>query len=429
MARYAVVADDLTGASDTGIQLALAGLRTTLTWSHTVMQDTEVLVTSTYSRGIPPAEAYHRVRAALQVVRGQGVTEIFKKIDSTLRGNIGAELDAALDEFIDHWALVCPAFPANGRTVVGGHLLVGGEVVCRTAVRNDPISAVLESYIPAVLTAQSQRPVARVDIRNVAAGVEATAEAMERELLRGTYVLVADAVSDADLETLVAAAAQLGRPVVWVGAAGLARPVAQRWAHAIGAVARSRGSVVVAVGSVHTAARAQLLALQEKTGVPAVVLDLEATLDDRLWPSWLKTTVNQLVRSSDPIDPVIVATPGEPTAVARAESLGVERGLDAGGTARLLASRLAELVGALLDQMYVSGMVLTGGDTATAVLGRIGADGIRLVEEVAPGIPVGKLVGGPYSGLPVVTKAGGFGDRDVLWAAVLHLRQGVGGAV
>ena len=119
--RFGVIADDITGAMDTGVGLAQAGLAATISFSSTTMPGSDSIVATTDSRAESPSEAYRRVKAV-----GERFQDyyIYKKIDSTLRGNIAAELQALLDVTRAPKAVVCPAFPSIKRTVVNGELLV-----------------------------------------------------------------------------------------------------------------------------------------------------------------------------------------------------------------------------------------------------------------------------------------------------------------
>ena len=141
---YAIIADDLTGAGDAGVQFAAAGLRTrTLRddWTPESLAGAEVVVVDTASRGLAAEQAYRRVAAAAARLQAAATQVVYKKIDSTLRGPLGAEIDAVLDACGLNLALVCPAYPANGRTLQDGVLLVGGIPVAETPAAADPHGA------------------------------------------------------------------------------------------------------------------------------------------------------------------------------------------------------------------------------------------------------------------------------------------------
>ncbi len=145
MVKLAVNAADLSGAGDSALQIAKRGLRTVVLLEPSAAADLagvgepEVVVFDTDSRQVPSAEAGRRVREAAWAVRRLGVPIVYKKIDSTLRGNLGAELATLLDVFPGAGAIVAPSFPAAGRTLVGGRLYVRGVELSASEFARDPI--------------------------------------------------------------------------------------------------------------------------------------------------------------------------------------------------------------------------------------------------------------------------------------------------
>lgn len=419
----AIVADDLTGAGDTGVQFAGANLQTRLLFGEPDTSDgTDVLVFNTDSRAVAAQEAYQRVYAAVTSAHHLGVRNIYKKIDSTLRGNLGAEIDAVLDVMSDAYALLCPAFPANGRIVAGGHLLVQGQPVSRTATARDPVNPVRESYIPALLHNQTGRAVGHLDLSYVVEGVEPTGERLQALLAEGDTIIVADAVSEGDLACLVEAVQRQRRPCVLTGSAGLANPTAIWWARQLQPEQVEQAHVLVVVGSVNAAAREQTYVLVNEHGWPAVQLDIDAAFaDEDTWNRWLHQQRPRLAEAAATATGIVLATPAEAGDVEQVHRLRRERGMNIEEAARRLVARLASLTQLAIERLPIAGLVLTGGDTATAVLRAVAATGFNLIDEVAPGVPVGRLVGGQIGNALIVTKAGGFGGRETLWQAGQYL--------
>ena len=150
MPRLAVIADDLTGANATGILFGKRGFRAISSLGGAqcgLPGDPDVIVVTTESRAIPPTEAYRRVYQAAKDLLGLGVQHFDKRIDSTLRGNMGAEIDALLqalrEQGTDAMAVVVAAFPGSGRSTVGGYHLVGGV----------PLEPLLQMTLPAPFVA------------------------------------------------------------------------------------------------------------------------------------------------------------------------------------------------------------------------------------------------------------------------------------
>lgn len=424
---YAVIADDLTGAGDTGVQFARAGLRTRALmgdWSAASVEGADVAVINTESRALAPEAAYEAVSRAASRLRDVSARPVYKKIDSTMRGPVGAEIDAVLDVFEQRMAIVCPAFPENGRVVVGGYLLVGGQPVARTAIGRDPVAPVRESFLPALLASQSRRPVHHVGLDLLEQGAQKLGEHLTKLHQDGDCVAVIDAVSDAELETIVEATEPMREHVLLVGSAGLAQPLGRELAsqgEGRGEPASRRG-VMVVVGSVNPVSREQMARLGEATGVEFVSLDGTAAVqDESARRESVDRALEQVRQAASAGRTVVLTTPGEPTDVDAAQRAGAAQGMEPRQVARRVAEALATVAVTALDDTALAGIVVTGGDTAQALLDLLEADGIDLVAEVLPGIPFGKLHGGKRPGLQVVTKAGGFGGPDALVQATTYL--------
>ena len=390
--RVAIIADDLTGAADTGVQLARAGYRTAVAFRGAPIppsEDLDAVALDTDSRAMPPGFAAKRVISASRAVRDAPI--LYKKLDSPLRRPVAAELGAALGASGRERAVVAPAFPAAGRTTADGVQLVRGVPVHETEARDDPRTPVREGHLPTLLAA------AFPSVVSLGTGDLADPATVRRALDEAVCV-VADAASDEDLEALVRAVRDPDR-VLWAGSAGLAVALGAVYPGPSAATAHPRsapaGRVLVVIGSLSAVARKQLSALEEH-GCAAV--------------------------------PVVAGTPGEALGAARAALVGgacvaLHSAEDrAASDAGAVVGGLAEAVTALSEEGLFDALVLTGGETAVGVARRLGAVGIRLAGEVEPGIPVGTLIGPrPYG---VVTKAGAFGEAGTLVGAVETLLTG-----
>lgn len=396
----AIVADDLTGSGDTAVQFVRAGWVTHLSIGGANealrgagQSDAEVLAVTTHSRPMPGDEAGAVVAGEIRLLRQAGVRRLYKKVDSTLRGAFRAEIEATQKAWGENAiVVVCPAFPATGRTVRNGTVFVDGVPVTETSAATDPVTPVTEGHIPTLL-----------GCAYVAQQASESAQALGERIAAAGHVVVVDAETTEDIEKLARAITSLGDRVVPVGAGGLAIPLARLWA-----VEQAVGPVVVVVTSQHSAARGQASALTAAgahTWTPA----LEVLSDDASWAAWAEEVVVQVGRLDMTAAPtVLLLAPS-----GRAEGLDSEK----------VASRLGELAGELVRRYEVAGIVATGGDGASHTLQALSANGIALVDEVTGGVPLGRLTGGQAAGLPVVTKAGGFGAENVLLRAAQAIRE------
>lgn len=392
--EIAVIADDLTGAADTGVQLVRAGYRAAVVFrGESLPKNLDAVALDTDSRTKPTGLATKRVVEVGKAVRHARI--VYKKLDSTLRGSVAAELSAAIGATQRNRVVVAPAFPAAGRTTMNGVQLVHGVPVHETEMRNDPRTPVKEAHVPTLLR-EVFASVATLGVEDLAYGEHV------RRALKDNECVVVDAERDADLETLVRAVPDPSS-VLWAGSAGLALalgsiyPGSRRGSLSAPEVPARR--VLVVIGSLSGVAREQLARISEEYG--------EVAIPARGGGSGAVTDAGDAARRA-------LAESG--CAVLHSpEKRGKSRG--AGSFVRALANVVEVLAG---DGAF-DALVLTGGSTAMGVARRLGASGIKLVGEVEAGVPVGALIGPrPYR---VVTKAGGFGGPDTLLHAVRTLTQ------
>lgn len=414
-----VVADDLTGAMDTGNEFAGRGYATTVALDGEVRDpDATVAVVDTDSRYSSASAAARAVAAA---VESHPADVVYKKVDSTLRGNLVAEIDAAVSAAGADLAVVAPAFPANGRTTEDGVHRVNGTPVTETAAGQDPEKGVRTARLPALLES-SAYPVVHLPLDRVADGSAAVATALADAVNRhGTAVVACDATRDDHLAAVAAGAVESGRDVVYVGSAGLARhvdvPGGKRDAsREIGRRPHAPSRVLGVAGSTNPTTVEQVEAVAREVRVD---LDLRrSVLDSTGAADEAAERCLGLLREEGTA--LLTTVCADPDAALQA---GRERGVPE----REVRSRISRTLGRTVRRVHrnvgVTGLFLTGGAVAHDVLGALGTDGIELTgESVGAGVPLGRLGGGEADGVPVVTKAGAFGDPGTIPNCLASLR-------
>jgi uncharacterized protein YgbK (DUF1537 family) len=416
----ALIADDLTGASDAAVQFARRGLATRVLFDLTApcqAEGVEALAVDTDSRALPGDEAGARVRRIAGHVAAARPRHVFKKIDSTLRGNLGDELDAVLDVFGFRLAVVAPAFPALGRTTHAGVHYLRGSPVHLTEIGHDPHAPVHESNLLRRLAEGSRRTPGLVPLELVERGSAAIRDRADALLRQDVSLLVCDAQRDADLCAIAAAFAGR-RDLVWVGSAGLAEVLPP----ALGLpcrVPRSAGSetadgpVLIVAGSLSEVTRRQVAALEASGCAVTVELDPGAIVGPAA------AHEPELARARSALGVALRAGDALLT-------VGSDRALVPDAEAGAVAARIADVLGAVAAESTrayaVAGLVLTGGETARSVCRQLGVTGVELLAEVEPGVPLGRLVGAEVPSLPTVTKAGAFGSDQTLVRALHYLK-------
>ncbi|MFI8293925.1 four-carbon acid sugar kinase family protein [Streptomyces sp. NPDC085614] len=415
MNSIVVLADDLTSAGDGAAPFRRAGHRARVLLPGQVDDDVipphdgeGVVAVDLGSRLLAPAVAETLTERAASAHAGADL--LIKTVDSTLRGHIAAEIRAAREGSGRRAVVIAPAFPAEGRTTVAGVQHVRGVPVHESEFARDPVHPVVTSDLTRLLP----------EAEAVDAG-DGKALDLLPELLAGGGVFVCSAVTDADLDRLVAAVPRPG-DVLWVGSPGLAAALARHHPRIPGAAALPRLPAaqrpLVVVGSAHPATRRQLERLRTRSDVTAVETGsgaggdaapgVGAVADPRSSGTGSEpgseamrdaggpaVAVGSLRGAAAPV--LVVHTPDGRCDPAEADSL----------TGRLAVAAARSAVEGLAD-----GLLVTGGETAAAVLEALGAAGIELFDEPEPGIARGALLG-PLR-IPVLIKAGGFGDDTTL---------------
>lgn len=380
-----MIADDLTGATDTAAAFAVHGFATVVVLNRRARlpHAAEVIVLTTDSRHDSPRVARRKVRRACAWLRARGVRVLYKKMDSTLHGNIVAEVEAIRDAAGFACALVCPANPAQGRIVRRGVLFVRGKKAAE---------------LPAHFAAQGLRDATAVR-SPVRAGEVSAAICSESRFV------IADAVSRRDLARLARAALNAPASVLLAGSAGLAGTLAELLAR------KKAPSPPQSRRHLRGSTEAERVARRTIPAGPVLVLSGSRNpVTERQLEVLLRADRARLLALEDGGRPVI---PTQPTGT---ESLIVRLPIHQRSETEIQC-RLTGL-NPLLRERRVSGLLLTGGDTALLVARWLRISSITIRGEIVPGLAWGHIVGGLADGLAVCTKPGGFGDERSIARAV-----------
>ena len=417
--KMIVIADDFTGSNDTGVQLAKKGARTEvmLTPEQKPSRRADVLVINTESRAMPAAKAGKAVAQALAPwCDGEARPLIYKKIDSTFRGNVGAEVTAAMRAANRTLAVIAAAIPAAGRTTRNGLCLVNGTPLLETEFASDPKTPIISSRIAALIALQSDIPVHEVSLADVRRGrLSALLTAFSAE---GECMVVVDAVEERDLLLIAQALGEQKEMPLLVGAAGLANvlPVSTFMQE------KQALPVLVVAGSMSEATRRQV----EKAlcQARASVVDIDASrLASAQAEQEMAAAVEQACALLSRQQHTILRTSRSADDRQMIDSLCAQAGVSRQQLGERLSERLGMITLRIIEQARIGGLFLTGGDIATAVAAALGAEGYRIQREVAPCVPCGTFVNSEIDDLPVITKAGGFGSDSTLCDALYFIEE------
>ena len=441
MPLIGAVADDLTGATTTGVLLARSKARTAVFFNEEAAEKTEgideldAILISSNSRPLPANEAYDKVKSATIALKRMGVEYFSKRIDTTLRGGVGVEIDAMLDQMKEGTvAVVVPAMPQSRRILVGGYSVIDGVALINTPVAQDVRTPVKENYIPRLLEGQTRRKVGLVTLDKVLAGEEVIEEALAEQKKAGCEVIVVDGITLEDVENIAKACISLRWNVVAVDPGPFTsklafyRELISAEEPNIPPQADEAGkTVMIAAGSATPVTKKQMEILcQDPRHVRVSVEPLPLIEGGDVALDEVFKAVNkaaELLESDNQPRAILFETAlhGE---LLNLDEEDNKRHYAGGMSANRINAGLGMIISQLLEKVgkeKVAGLYTTGGDTMVNVCYQLGVECIEVMDYVIPQTDVGRLVGSKYSGLPVVGKGGLTGNDNTACDIVSRL--------
>lgn len=441
MPLIGAVADDLTGATTTGVLLARSKARTAVFFNEEAAEKTEgideldAILISSNSRPLPANETYDKVKSATIALKRMGVEYFSKRIDTTLRGGVGVEIDAMLDQMKEGTvAVVVPAMPQSRRILVGGYSVIDGVALINTPVAQDVRTPVKENYIPRLLEGQTRRKVGLVTLDKVLAGEEVIEEALAEQKKAGCEVIVVDGITLEDVENIAKACISLRWDVVAVDPGPFTsklafyRELISAEEPNIPPQADEAGkTVLIAAGSATPVTKKQMEILcQDPRHVRVSVEPLPLIEGGDVALDEVFKAVNkaaELLESDNQPRAILFETAlhGE---LLNLDEEDNKRHYAGGMSANRINAGLGMIISQLLEKVgkeKVAGLYTTGGDTMVNVCYQLGVECIEVMDYVIPQTDVGRLVGSKYSGLPVVGKGGLTGNDNTACDIVSRL--------
>jgi uncharacterized protein YgbK (DUF1537 family) len=435
-----IVADDLTGATTVGVLLARSGLKTAAFFDSGSFSrnqtDYPAMVISSDSRPLPKAEAQQRVGEAVQLLKSHGAHYFTKRIDTTLRGGIGFEIDAMLALLPEETlAIVVPAMPQSRRILVGGYSVIDSVALSCTDVAKDVRTPVKESWVPGLLAEQSHHSVGHIALNHVMKGKAQVQQALREQQLKGARVIVVDAISLDDVDTIADAVVSLNWNVLAVDPG----PFTERLAAHRALMGEPRhtkqqnlpreaqkGSIVIVAGSATPVTKKQLhYLIEHDERVCHIPVDAELLLDRK---NAAEIEISRVVQHAKQCisrmqDTLFVF---ESALTGRVLDLQEEErrfDLPHGQAAENINKGLGRIVQEILSYApnEIKGLYMTGGDTMVNVLKELGATGIEMIDYVIAQTDMVKVVGGEHAGLICVGKGGLTGPEDIISTIIEHI--------
>ena len=419
------VADDLTGANTTGVLLARSKARTAVFFNEKAalkakgVAELDAILISSNSRPMPPAAAKAYVTDATLALKNMGVKYFSKRIDTTLRGGIGHEIDAMLDVIgEDAVAVVVPAMPQSRRIVVGGYSVIDNVALIRTPVAQDVRTPVRENYVPKLLDAQTTRKVGLVTLGDVLDGVPAIKTALKAQRENGAEVIVVDAITIEDVEAIARAVVELGWNVLAVDPG----PFTSKLAYVRGLIQEESANipkeapvegktVLIAAGSATPVTKKQMEVLcTDERNVRVSVNPLPLIDGDEEAMDEVNRAIDKaclLIQSGEPPRAILFETALHGTLLNLDEE-DAKRAYTGGTCADLINIGLGLIISGILRRVgrdKIAGLYTTGGDTMVNVCSVLGVECLEVMDYVIPQTDIGRLIGA-YDGLPIIGKGG-----------------------
>lgn len=414
--RFAMIADDLTGSNDCGMQLRKRGLPNVIVLYKDYSIDAlkyETIVINSETRNIPKEIAHEKMTSIGECVKECANNHIlFKRIDSMLRGNIGSELKALDDVLNPEMIVFAPASPQNKIATVYGIQCLNGIPIDKTETAKKHENFASTSNILELLNRDSGMRFHHISIETVREDNLST-------ITQGSKFknILFDAVEVKDLNIIISHIVSLNKRVLWVGSAGLAEVLIDYFSNEISS---SRPALAV-VGSINSISAVQTQKALDCKAVAGVELNIERVVlePEEELRRLLRIVISKMDKGFD----ILLASALDSNQIIAASSIGKKMGISLNEISDKIADFLGAITYEIIKLRRISGLFLTGAGTAINIIERLSAKGSIVLEELESGISAASLIGGPFEGLKFITKPGTYGDSDIILNAINYLRK------
>lgn len=415
-----IIADDLTGANDTALQMQQKGAVTkilldTETPSDFAREETQVWAISTESRNVSAEDAYNKVKDVSKFFKENFNFEYyFKKIDSTLRGNIAVETLTLLSEIEYDAAVVIPAFPAEGRITVGGYHLLKGLPISMSEMAMDPMCPILEAHIPSMFKTQLGGEhadlVGTIELKTVMNGAGPILMRLNELIDEGKKLIVIDAVSTTNIEQVVLAINKTQKKILPSGTAAFANTLANFWL----------GSIKNHEEQIKIPDIPKLIISGSATQITAKQIERLENSDDISNLTVIPLTAEQILynKQGEIIENILVNLGKNNTVVVHTSKLFddvsiTDFNLDDNIPKELFLAKITDFLGYLAQEIAHRRdiiLITMGGETSYKCCKNLNSTELTIIDEAAPAIAITKSSHQKF----IVTKSGNLGGVNTL---------------
>ena len=419
--KIGIIADDLTGANDTALQFFMRNCETQILLNFDDFEvkgdKPQVFALPTESRNISPENAVDIVKDAAKNLKNAGIEKVYKKIDSTMRGNIAQEALVVVETMEYDAAIILPAFPVEGRTTIGGYHMLKGVPIQRTELARDILFPIYDSHIPTILKKQlpqeKQDSVGIVGLDVVMKGAGPILVELNEQIKYGKKLIVVDAVSVVDIEQIVLAINKINYKILPCGSAGLAQSLANIWLTNCDTENKHRAPIVpslpklVISGSATELTASQIKKLIESSDVEKLY-NIPITADDILQNN-ITGIVEKAIQHLNKDNTVIIHSADIQTNSDEFIQSLFEKEVSTKDFISKISQYLALITSEILAQKEVI-LITVGGETSYKCAKDIDSKILRVLDAVSPAIPLCIDNNNRY----IVTKSGNLGTMNTL---------------
>ena len=414
MQKYIVIADDLTGSNATCSLFKKIGLRAAsiLKLQGDINYDVDVISYSTASRGLDKEEAYKKVSEAIKILKNKDVLVYNKRIDSTLRGNIGTEINAMLDNLEDdRIAVVIPSYPDSGRIVVNKTMLVNGVLLENSDAGKDPKTPIKTSCVESLIQKGIKYSSTYFTLSDIEQPIEEIVKKIQ-EAIKKSRVLIFDAVNNEDIIKISKAIIHSDIDIVTVDPG----PFTLYYSKELQKKNHLEKKILMVIGSVTATTKKQIEYILQEEDIFLVKMKVEDFFEKETCLKEIERVITYIKKGIASYDLFLVTTsPIGDEKKADLQKLAENLNTTVEEISKIIANTLTETVVKILKETEkFEGVYSSGGDITIALLEKLKAIGVEIREEVIPLAAYGRLIGGDFPNLKLVSKGGMVGDEKTI---------------
>jgi uncharacterized protein YgbK (DUF1537 family) len=416
---YYIIADDLTGATDTGVQFAAKGYNTSVIIFDDEKEianlkdiEHEVIVLDSETREANPITAEQRIKKILKNIDIEEEDLLYKKVDSTLRGNIGRELDVIITELNIDYCIFSPSFPEGNRITSNGRLIVEDIPLGYSDYYEGKLDSEQASYITNILKEQTELNIELINIDVLENFDFNLVKIIHKLNIPKRSIIICDSIKNEDLKKIMLNSKEITGEKLFAGSAGLASYLTlytkDKGIKSKKEILKSE-RILIAAASRRNIVDKQIEELKKNNNFLELKFDVEMLLKDydyliEKYLEYLKININDKKIVIIRPDPIFKEEE-------KVNKLIEENDITFRKLSIIIKNFTADLTKEILNIYNDFDLLITGGDTAAGICNKLKIEELHIINELLPGIPISRVESKEYGQFKIITKAGGFGDK------------------